>query len=204
MNKQELKRIAIFSSLGAIGFGIGAIGFGAIRIRGWDVNILSSGSVPSLLGFPTMGAIGGAALGLALWNWRKAVVLALVGAVAFSIGFLGGFFGLFVLYQSGLRGEAIYNIIYGGIPGLFGGAALGLASLDLLKIVSLAIAGAIGFGAGMLIMANSSFDPMSSWGITPFKPWLGWVLWGVIGGGFLGVTLGYIECKRPSASDDSD
>ena len=47
-------------------FGIGAIGFGAIRIHGWALELLSSGSVPSILGLPAMGALGGATLGLAL------------------------------------------------------------------------------------------------------------------------------------------
>ena len=35
-----------------------------------------------VLGFIACGAIGGLALGLALWNWREAIILILVGASA--------------------------------------------------------------------------------------------------------------------------
>ena len=101
---QETKSIGRFILFGVSGFGVGAIGFGAIRIAGWDLFLLSGGSVPSLLGFPTTGALGGAALGLALGDWRKTVVLAVVGSVTFFIGFLGGFLAMIVFYQSGLRG----------------------------------------------------------------------------------------------------
>jgi len=41
-----------------------------------------------------------------------------------------------------------------------------------------------------------SLDPWSGWWGTPpgkLKPWLGWVLWGIIGGASLGATLGYLK-----------
>lgn len=193
---QEIKGIAKFVLWGAVGFGVGAIGFGAIRIAGWDLFLLSGGSVPSLLGFPTTGAFGGAALGLALGGWRKAAVLAVVGAITFFVGFLGGFLVMIVFHQSGLRGEGILSIIYGGVPGAIGGAALGLVLLDPRKMIGLAIAGALGFGLGMLIV-SLILDPFSGWASTPpIKPWLGWILWGIIGGAFLGASLGYLEKRN--------
>ncbi len=84
------------------------------------------------------------------------------------------------------------------------GIALGLTFLDLKRIIGLGLAGALGFGIGMAI-CYPYFRLWSGWGIPGnFKPWLGWILWGVIGGGFIGATLSYIEGKWPSTRDDSD
>lgn len=209
MKEQELKRIGRFALYGGIGFGFGAIGFGAIRIAGWDFFILSGGSVPSLLGFPAMGALGGAALGVALRDWKRAVVLAAVGAVTFLVGLIVGFLTGFVFGSAGLgKGlpEAFgYSIAYAGVPGVVGGAALGLALMDLRKMVGLALAGALGFGLGMLIMCFSPLDPWSGYGLTGnLKPWLGWVLWGIIGGASLGATLGYLEERWPHRCIESN
>lgn len=198
---QVIKRIAIFTLLGAIGFGLGAIGFGAIRIHGWALEIMSSASVPSILGLPTMGAIGGATLGLALWSWRKALLLALLGTIGAFIGLIWGVMITFAPWGSPTLG---YVIVYGVMPGVCIGTALGLTFLDIKKIIGLGLAGALGFGIGMVI-CYSYFHPWVGWGIPGnLKPWFGWIMWGVIGGGFLGATLGYIEGRWPSTSDDSD
>lgn len=197
--KQELKRVAIFTFLGAIGFSIGAIAFGAIRIPLWAIGIMSSGSLPSILGFPVMGALGGAALGFVLRSWQKALVLASVGAIAFFVGWAGGLITGFMLTLAGviIGGDIANSIFYGMIPGAIGGATLGLVFLDFRKAIMLALAGALGFGIGMLIMCYSSLDPWVGWAKPGnLKPWLGWVLWGAIGGVFLGAALGYLEKRK--------
>ena len=199
-----IKRIVIFTFLGAIGFGIGAIGFGAIRIQGWSLELMSSASTPSILGLPTMGAVGGATLGLALWSWRKASLLALLGTIGASIGFIiEVMISVFIQGYGGPLTLA-YAIIYGVTPGACIGIALGLTFLDFKRIIGLGLAGALGFGIGMAI-CYSYFHPWAGWGIPGnFEPWLGWILWGVIGGGFIGATLGYIEGRWPSTSNDYD
>ena len=197
---QELKRIGIFTFLGAIGFGIGAIGFGAIRVQGWSLELLSSGSVPSILGLPTMGALGGVTLGLALRSWRKVLLLALLGTIGASAGLIFGISIMFAFYGLPTLGTVI---VFGVMPGVSIGVALGLIFLDLKKIVGLGLAGALGFGIGMLIMYSSPFHPWTGWGIPGnLKPWLGWVLWGVIGGACLGATLGYLEKKKVASEGD--
>ena len=83
------------------------------------------------------------------------------------------------------------------------GLALGITFFDLKKIIGLGLAGALGFGIGMLIMYSSSFHPWTGWDIPGnIKPWLGWVLWGVIGGTCLGATLGYLEKKKVASEGD--
>ena len=191
---QEMKRIAIFAFLGAIGFGIGAIGFGAIRVQGWALELLSSGSVPSILGLPATGALGGATLGLALRSWEKVLLLALLGAIGAFAGLIFGIPLMFAFYGLPTLGTVI---VFGVTPGVFMGVALGITFFDLKKIIGLGLAGALGFGIGMLIMCSSSFHPWTGWGIPGnIKPWLGWVLWGVIGGTCLGATLGYLERRK--------
>lgn len=169
---QETKKIAKFALFGAIGFGVGAL---------------------FLL---TMGITGGAALGLALKNRRKVIVLALVGGIGFLFGL---WVGVYVWEQAVALWEPFKTVwgyaIYGGTIGAIEGAALGLVMGGRRKIIVLAIAGALGFGIGIIIAPS-----------TPFIAYIQWIIWGIIGGASLGAALGYLEKGEPanqSTSSDS-
>jgi hypothetical protein len=212
MKTQGLKRIARFSLLGAVGFGIGGAVFGiggaGFRIEpigGWFLDFNGGsfwlqGQAPWLPGFAILGALGGAALGLALGNWRKVWVLALAGTIGFFVlniilmlivsailfFFINPIVEIINSYQGlWFEGNVWCSITFGAIPGALGGAALGLALLDWKKFIGLALAGSLGFGIGMKIICTSPLDPL-----------LGWVLWGIMGGSALGATLGYLEKKK--------
>ncbi len=144
-----------FAGLGAIGFGIGVVVAGA--------------------GFliPVGGAIGGAALGLALEDRSKAVSLALLGALGATLGVILTFVGGSAVWDS----PATMAVVIGAVIG----ASLGLAFLDLKRIVALAMAGGVGFGLGGTIAGDSPYSLLAM---------------GIIGGALLGATLGYLEQRR--------
>jgi hypothetical protein len=167
-----------FIFLGAVGFGIG----GAI---GSPLITFLPGGVALLLWPLVGGALGGASLGLALKEWRRVVVLALLGALGLFVGVfavltLGSFFNYFELLIAAIVGAAV-------------GAALGVAFRDWRMIVALAVAGAVGFSVGNLPADFIRFS-------IPIIRQLGQAgsiaITGVIGGAALGVTLGYLESRR--------
>ncbi len=161
-------RCALF---GAVGFGVGGlIGEALVGVAGSS----------SLLGVPIMGAIGGATLGLALR--RKVATLALVGAIGFLAGPLAG---MFVWGFAG--GKDLAGVLFLAVTGMIGGAALGLALRNRREIIGLALAGALGFGISGIFLYTTHLD---------LTPWLGFVLMGIIGGAFLGATLGYLEKEK--------
>jgi hypothetical protein len=122
--------------------------------------------------------------------------LVLLGTIGAFIGFIFEVMLMFGLLGSGMSPTLGYVIVYGIAPGVCIGIALGLTFLDLNKIIGLGLAGALGFGIGMLIV-YPSFHPWTGLGIPGnLKPWFGWILWGVIGGAFLGAALGYLEKRR--------
>jgi hypothetical protein len=88
-----------FALCGATGFGVG----GAL----------------SFLFLAFVGAFGGASLGVALRDRKKAVLLAVVGSIAFGIGL--GFIGMIIWAMTSL------SVLGGVVGGAIGGAALGLA-----------------------------------------------------------------------------
>ena len=138
--KVETKRrsIASFILWGAAGFGIGGAIGGAI----W----------PSIgqpyLGFVLMGAIGGASLGLALKDWRRAFISGVAGAIGFGAG-------------------SYLNILFSILGGSLG-VSLGLALNDWRRAGLLVPTGMIGFmiaifntwnmssGGGTLVSHNVS------------------------------------------------
>ncbi len=69
--------------LGAVGFGIG----GAITR---PLSLLLPGMVGLLLTLLIAGAVGGASLGLALMDWRRVVILAVLGAPGLTVGVMAG------------------------------------------------------------------------------------------------------------------
>jgi len=178
--KNNYKRIARFAFFGAAGFGIGAIGFQGEPFGSWFMH-LKGESIPWLPGFAILGAVGGVALRLALGDWRRFWVSGFIGALGFFLGTVIPIF-LLIITLIGFRGDFSSTIIFGAMPGAIGGAALGLNFSGWRASKGLALAGALGFGLGMPIIFA-----------TPLDSWLGWVIWGIIGGTFLGVALGLLE-----------
>ena len=176
MTRTSLTRFVV---LGAVGFGIcGAIGSPLITFL--------PGGVALLLWLLVGGALGGASLGLALKDFRRVVILALLGAL-----------GLFVGAFAGLTLGSFFN--YPEVPiaafvGAVIGASLGVAFRDRTTVLALAVAGAVGFSVGTLPADFLRFSiPMirqrgeaGSIAIT-----------GTIGGAFLGAVLGYLEGRNP-------
>jgi hypothetical protein len=168
-----------FILCGAVGFGIG----GAI------------GTFLFPLGIFLGGAVGGASLGLALKDWRRVVILALLGALGLFVGVLAGL--ILVGVSAGLTlGSFFFN--YSEVPiaatvGAVVGASLGAAFLDWRTIVALAVAGAVGFSVGNLPADYLRFSiPI----IGQLGETGGIAITGTIGGASLGAALGYLENRR--------
>jgi hypothetical protein len=160
------------SVLGAVGFGVG----GAIAV------LSMLGPIPFPLSVLVGGAFGGASLGLALKDWRKVAILALLGALGLAVGVFATLtVASYVNYSS---------IPLGALVGVVVGASLGVAFLDWRKVLGLAVVGAVGFGVGLLAggLLRASFPIIRGVGSIPFT--------GVIGGALLGVALGYLERRR--------
>ena len=129
---------------------------------------------------PLTGAVGGAALGLALKDWGRTVNLAVLGALGMTVGAIAGLVvGSFLSYAS--MGPIAATV------GAVVGASLGAALSDWRTIVALAAAGAVGFYVGDL---PSDFIRFS----IPMLRQLGesgsYVVIGLVGGASLGATLG--------------
>ena len=180
-----MKRIIRCALLGAVGFG----GTGAVicLVEGSHAGPLSS--------FAIQGGIGGAMLGLALWDWKKVIGLALAGSIGFFIGFLALYMMSLWLMGFGESSsspgwiESWGGVFFAFIPGAFGGASLGLVLMDYEALVSLTVAGALGFGVGM-IMQGTVF------GSGLFDSWLALGVEGVLGGAAVGAVLGYFAERK--------
>jgi hypothetical protein len=141
-----------FAVLGAAGFGVGSI-------------IAGSGIL-----IPLGGAAGGALLGLALKDRRRAVILALLGALGATLGVLVTvMFGSPVWDSPGAMGAVMGATI---------GASLGVAFGDWKRVAALGVAGAVGFGLGGALAGDSPSSLLAT---------------GVLGGASLGGALGYFE-----------
>jgi hypothetical protein len=183
------KSIMRFVVLGAVGFGLG----GAIAGACWPLAVLTSGA--SALLFILSGAVGGASLGLALGDRATTTRLALLGILGY---FLGGIVAL-VIALGFLSASEEYGTR--GMMGVSGGAIIG-ASLALTfgaweRIIALALAGAVGFGAGVLIgvfVLKGIFGGeflVGVWGTIVL-----YAITGTIGGASLGAALGYLEKRK--------
>jgi len=152
------KSILIYTLCGATSFGVGGAIGGAI----W----------PSIgqpyFGFVVMGAIGGASLGLALKDWRRALISGVAGAIGFGAGSYLRFFSLLV--------------------GLLG-VSLGLGFSDWKRVGLLMLAGIIGF---MIAIFNtwSMSSGEALWSAMMLA------IWGIVGGAALGATLGYLDAQK--------
>jgi hypothetical protein len=162
---------------------LGAVGFGLVGVIPLPLNALIGG------------AVGGASLGLALKDWRRVVILAVLGELGLIVGVLAGL--ILVGVSAGLTlGSFFFN--YSEVPiaatvGAVVGASLGAAFLDWRTIVALAVAGAVGFSVGNLPADFLRFS-------IPIIRQLGETgsiaITGTIGGASLGAALGYIENRK--------
>jgi hypothetical protein len=167
MRATSVMRFVLF---GAAGFGIG----GAI-------------GVATLSLIPFGGAVGGASLGLALRDWRKAVVLALLGAMGLTVGvFVTLVLAATLSYASGPMGAVVGTVV---------GASLGVAFWDWRTIFALAVAGGLGFGVGLLAWDLLQWDSLPSM-VVRFSLSISVVVTGLLGGAFLGAVLGLLEKRK--------
>jgi hypothetical protein len=179
-----------FVILGAAGFGVG----GTIAAACWPLAFVTYGA--SALLFILSGAIGGASLGPALGDWRRAVILALLGILGFTLG------GIVVLVIgfSYLSGSEEYSTrgTMGIAAGAIVGASLALAFLAFRdrkrRIIALTLAGGVGFGAGIIIgtfALHGIFGQgflVGTWGTIGL-----YAITGIMGGASLGAALAYLE-----------
>ncbi len=174
-----------FVVLGACGFGVG----GALAGASWPLLPWTVGV--SALFVVLGGGIGGGSLGLALRDRGRTVVLALLGAVGFTAGSIAAvvlaFLGFLPASESGAT-NAMGACAAGILVGAVGAATLGVTLWDPRKIVLLSLAGAVGFGVGMI----AKFALEQTLRLGAFEDVL-LAVGGVIGGSALGATLGYLE-----------
>jgi hypothetical protein len=160
-----------FVILGAVGFGVGG------AIAGFSDALPLPVPIPVLL--LIVGAVGGASLGLALRDRRRAVALAVLGALGVILGvFTTLVFASFFDYAAGPLGALVGVVI---------GASLGVAFLDWGRILALAAAGGVGFCVGFVVGDSLSIRLGGDLFI---------VVAGIIGGASLGAALGYLERRR--------
>jgi len=201
-----------FVLYGAVGFGIGWTMLGALGggfpMAGGVGTVLGgaifSGDLPSLLLYTSVlslcGACGGAVLGLTFKDFRRVVLLAVLGAVGF---FLGSFIvvGLFFSLTFVQAGTGILEALSAAALGLVVGALLGLSLRSFRATVVLALWGLVGFGIGGLIAAALQGFPLQpSEGLPSLQTAAFGAVEGIIGGASLGAALGYLE-SRKLASD---
>jgi hypothetical protein len=116
------KRVFALAGAGALGFGVGNALFFALPLLFFFPLF-----IPASLG---MGTLGGLMLGVALADWRRAVLLGLAGMVGFGVG--GAIAADLGIYVEGMDiGPPPYRpVLYVlglGMVGLIGGASLGAA-----------------------------------------------------------------------------
>jgi len=169
-----------FVILGAVGFGIG----GTIAPL---LVVYLPGIVAYLLGPLVGGAIAGGSLGLALQDFRRVVVLGVLGALGLTAGVIAGL-SLGSFFNYGWPTVAIVGAVVG--------ASLGAAFRDWRTILAMAVAGAVGFVVGALLV-----DFIQS--AIPIPRQVGETgniaIIGIIGGASLGAALGYLEQRKLAA-----
>ena len=77
---------------------------------------------------------------------------------------------------------------------------------DRKRITFFSLAGALGFGVGMVIIRFSPLDPWHARGylLEDINALLGWGVLGIIGGVFLGAALGYLDSYTSTTLIASD
>jgi hypothetical protein len=206
MRVTSMMRVVV---LGAVGFGLGWAVAGLFNVALVAITdpMVQPGSEPPpgwvtwppYFAYCLGGALGGAALGLALGGWKRVVAMTVAGGVGFGLSLLLLFVVAF-LFGLGSVGLAM------GV-GLFGGVVLGVTFGDWRRVVLLGVAGLVGFGTGGAIAAALGM-PVA---LYPFfvefvELWrtpslllqhvLVQAMVGLSGGASLGATLGYLEKRR--------
>ncbi len=189
-----------FVILGAVGFGIGGAIAGSFVVNPIGHSLLAL--LLFLLGLLVIGTLGGASLGLAMRDQRKAVVLAGWGAAGFSLGFFVAVVGLiFALLLGGayIHWPASFYMEYGllgAFTGAVGGAALGVALRNRRGVLVLALAGFVGFGIGDMLGLPGIVEVLQGL-LTGERPNPGlFAITQAIGGASLGAALGYLEGRK--------
>ncbi|MFC2024765.1 hypothetical protein ACFLTJ_04270 [Chloroflexota bacterium] len=178
----NINTIVKFAIYGAIGFGIGLTIIALSDIEPW------------LVGLFLPGAIGGASLGWALGGWKKAWPLALAGAIGFGSGR-----GLTIIlaFTFGWYGIG-FQVIMGAIIGAIGGFSLGIALKNMAWARFLTLASAGGFSIGYVAYSQIIGQQAAGGPANIF------IIWGFIGGAFLGAALGYLEKRRVAIQTSAD
>jgi hypothetical protein len=192
MRAANVMRFVLF---GAAGFGIGGIIAGV----SWPLVFLTSGA--SGLLFVLSGAVGGASLGSALGDRRKTMSLAVLGALGSTIGGIVALltaFGFFAPMPA-LSASEDYGVrgVMGVLGGAVVGASLSFAFQDWRRFLTLILAGAMGFGAGVIVgvfAVQGIFGEDFLVGVSGTI--ILYAVTGSIGGTLLGAALGYLEKRR--------
>lgn len=155
--KSKWFSLFLFGLLGSVSFALG----GAISSY-----LMLTMENPVVYGI--QGGIGGAVLGLLMKDWRKAVLLSVIGTIGFSFGFSAGTF-IALLWEPPILDGHILSYIVGGA---IGGAFLGLFFWNWQKILILSMAGVFGFmsGAYLLTDINSLAKPINQYILKEQKP----------------------------------
>ena len=205
MKPLSVMRFVIY---GAVGFGIGwaVLGVlgGGFPMAGGVGTVLGgaifSGDLPALLLYmPVLslsGAFGGAALGLALKDFRRVVILAVLGAVGF---FLGSFIvvGLFFSLSFMQVGYGLLEALCAAALGVVVGALLSLSIRRFRGTVILALMGLVAFGIGGVVAAALQGFPLQPSEVLPSLQSAAFgAVEGIIGGALLGATLAYLEDRK--------
>lgn len=179
IERQETMRatsVMRFVLFGAVGFGVGPA---------------MTANNP-LLGYFAMGALGGVALGAALQNWRRTIILVLTGLIGFGIGFNVGFVLIYVWEPP------LMLLVKGVVGGAVGGAVLGSVFRDWRTVAAMALSGAVGFGigGGIVDLLRQPFISPGAGGVTFWWATGFMLIQGAIGGASLGAVLGYLESRK--------
>jgi hypothetical protein len=201
MGSTHVIRFVVFGVAGfAIGWSITAILLVTGTFRPWA--------------FFVGGMCGGAALGIACWDWKRAAVLTLAGALGCGVGFhisllaADFIFWLSIAPRSMLRVMLVGFLMFlftGPVVGMFGGAALGLTFGNWKRTVVLTLVGLVGFSVGEEIAAVFQPHLFGSFLYSQLALSQGPPLWvhaldqairGAIGGASLGAALGYLQQRE--------
>jgi hypothetical protein len=197
----KLKNIVRVALLGALGFGIGGLIIGTlIHLLGESISI-------AFVGPAIAGAVGGASLGVALR--RKVWQLALAGTVGLL---LGGVLGGLIAFYLNSKADLI-DLLISVTPvmiGLLTGASLGWGISSPFRItVWLAVSGILGGGvcvAVTKVITRTWLEPFFITNLDKIYPhaWLLFGLQGIIGGIFLGATLGFLDNRYNGNKNEYD
>ena len=121
---RDRRKIIALALLGALGFTVGS--FVALIVA--FVGLVPSSESGAIEGMGAGaagvlgGAVGGASLGLAFWDWRRISILTLAGAVGLGVGLIAQFFLRETLEVGMTAGDLLLSA-----AGVIGGASLGAA-----------------------------------------------------------------------------